>query len=124
MPNRGLCPSLLHVAFEKIPIKVVKGAGSWGRFFFDIVFAAAAVIGHFVNVGATGCIRFTGQHTAVGKQDHTGDVGHFYPFVGVGINNQVPLVDRIRVQAPSIRQNCPAPLSAGYGGHRHFAGFR
>ena len=48
----------LAVALEEISVEVIKGAGFGAGFGGDGIGAGAAVVGHLVDVGATGTVGF------------------------------------------------------------------
>ena len=90
------------VSGDEVPIQKVEWARRRPCFGGHVIGAAAAVVGHFVYVISAGSIGLGGHQPAIGVQRHAVRVRQFHPLVGVGINQQIPVVDLSRVE-PRIR---------------------
>ena len=64
-----------------------------------VIDAAAAIIAHAVDIFSARCIGLAGYSPAVSEQRHAQRIGHFHPFIGIGIDREVPLLNGFHVQA-------------------------
>nr|GFA47854.1 hypothetical protein [Tanacetum cinerariifolium] len=76
-----------------MPIQRVERARVIGGALGDLVSAAAAVIGHALDVLAAGAIGLGAEVAAVRVHDHAQRVRQFDPVVGIHVDGQVPLAD-------------------------------
>jgi len=90
-PRIGAKP--IRVPRDEIPIEKIEGASSRTGPLFHIVTAAAAIVRHAVDIGAARRIRLGSQQSAVGELAHAQRIGQLDPFIGIGIDGEIPAVE-------------------------------
>ena len=89
---------------DEIPVQRVERASAVTSGILHVIKTLAAVIAHAVDVGARRGIGLAANHAAIRVQRHAAGVGHFHPFIGVGVDRQIPFIHRVRVQAGQQRE--------------------
>lgn len=85
------------VVVHKAPVEAIEGAGVRGRCLRHTVVAIAAVVAHFFDVVAAGCVGFGAHDAIIGKLAHAPGIRQLHPLDGVDVDAQVPTVDLIGV---------------------------
>ena len=97
--HTGIFCQCVGMLVEVIPVQ----SGEWtgvvaGRFrWFEL--AVFAMVAHAVNVFAAGNVGLACHEACVCKLAHTQRIGELYPFHCVNINTQIPLVNKLRLDA-------------------------
>ena len=94
----------LAVPRHEVPVQHVERAGIGTRLLLHVVTAAAAVVAHAVDVGATRDVRLGCHHAAVAPGGHARDIRQRHPFVAVGEAGPEPARECRRCDAEQRRE--------------------
>ena len=79
---------------KEVPVEGVEGASLGAFTLFGVELAGGTVVTHFILISGACGVGFGGKEAPVGKEDHTEDVGHHDPVVGIEIHFTVPAENR------------------------------
>ena len=102
--HAGIAADLRAVTRDEIPIERVEGTGLRPGPLLHVVLAAAAIVGHAVDVGAARRIGLGGEQAAIGELAHAHRVRQLDPLIGVGIDRQIPFVQFVRIDPRQQRE--------------------
>ena len=64
---------------------------------FGVELTGGTVVAHFILISGACGIGLGGEEATIGKEDHTEDVGHHDPVVGIEIHFTVPAENCLRL---------------------------
>jgi Uncharacterized protein conserved in bacteria (DUF2256) len=80
----------------EVPIESVERTSARAGPRLHVIGTARAVVRHAVDLGAAGSVGFRCQQPTISELAHADGVGQFHPLVGVGIDCEIPRVQRLR----------------------------
>lgn len=75
---------------KEVPVEGVEGASLGAFTLFRVELAGGTVVTHFILISGACGVRFGGEEAPICKENHTEDVGHHDPVVGIEIHFTVP----------------------------------